>query len=303
MSRPVGFAPYAPRDVGFANALVEIVAENRAYWPLTARQVFYRYVALTGSSKGNLADKVTDTLVRLRRAQVIPFGAIRDDGVSPLVEPTWTTPIQFLDGIDPDLFAIDPWAEQDATVRVMVEAAGMAPALHRAVSDLFVPVIGMGGFPSVTLLHDVAQELARRREAVILLVSDLDPEGLTMRERIHSDILGFLQGIDGVCENLKTVTVALNIDQTDGLPTSPDKPRKAENVRGAWTRFCASNGWPEDRVIQAEALPPAEIHRLVREAIEREVIDAPAWDEAKAKSEAGRETLQLALAKAREAAA
>jgi len=54
---------------------------TRNHLPLTVRQVFYRLVATYGFEKTERAyGRLCEHLVRARRAKLIPFGVIRDDG-------------------------------------------------------------------------------------------------------------------------------------------------------------------------------------------------------------------------------
>ena len=59
--------------------------EYEDYLPLTVRQIFYRLVGAYGFEKTERAyERLGNHLVRARRAQIIRFDAIRDDGVSVL---------------------------------------------------------------------------------------------------------------------------------------------------------------------------------------------------------------------------
>ena len=62
-----------------------ILVEYEDYLPLTVRQIFYRLVGAYGFEKTERAyERLGNHLVRARRAQIIRFDAIRDDGVSVL---------------------------------------------------------------------------------------------------------------------------------------------------------------------------------------------------------------------------
>jgi len=62
--------------------VAEIIDDYREHLPLTVRQIFYRLVASYGYEKDEKAYKrLGEHLVRARRAHMVPFDAIRDDGV------------------------------------------------------------------------------------------------------------------------------------------------------------------------------------------------------------------------------
>src|SRR6056297_1433516 len=60
-----------------------VLDEYRDYWPLTCRQIFYRMVGAHGYDKTEAAyGRLCHHLANARRARLIPFYAIRDDGVT-----------------------------------------------------------------------------------------------------------------------------------------------------------------------------------------------------------------------------
>ena len=64
-----------------------ILEEYRDHWPITGRQILYRMIGRFNFSKAR-ADDLYYILGRARRAKVIPFHAIRDDGIV-TYSPTW----------------------------------------------------------------------------------------------------------------------------------------------------------------------------------------------------------------------
>src|SRR2546430_3008194 len=82
--RPKGYAPWRPQGPSRAIiAWVEAVLdEYYDHLPLTVRQIFYRLVGAYGYDKTEAAyGRLAEKLVRARRARLIPFDSIRDDGV------------------------------------------------------------------------------------------------------------------------------------------------------------------------------------------------------------------------------
>lgn len=83
-TRPRGFAPWAPRAESRALVaeVLDVLDEYADYLPLTLRQVFYRLVGTRGYPKDEKAyDRLTRVLDRARRAGLVPFDVIRDDGM------------------------------------------------------------------------------------------------------------------------------------------------------------------------------------------------------------------------------
>src|SRR4051812_49399725 len=60
-----------------------VLEEYRPQWPLTGRQIFYRLVGAHGFEKSEGAYKMLlYHISNARRGRLIPFSAIRDDGVT-----------------------------------------------------------------------------------------------------------------------------------------------------------------------------------------------------------------------------
>jgi len=82
-TRPRGFISWSPRAATLAllDQVLAVLAEYAEYLPLTVRQIFYRLVGSAGYDKTELAyDRLCEHLVKARRAGLISFDAIRDDG-------------------------------------------------------------------------------------------------------------------------------------------------------------------------------------------------------------------------------
>src|SRR5215217_9655806 len=83
--RPKGYAPWRPHKntTRLMFQVKQIIEEYRDHLPLTARQIFYRMVAAYGYPKTEkAANSLGEHLTRARRAEMIPFDHIRDDGIA-----------------------------------------------------------------------------------------------------------------------------------------------------------------------------------------------------------------------------
>src|SRR5215217_7292099 len=91
--RPKGYAPWKPQKKTrvLMSQVKEILVAYEAELPLTARQIFYRLVGAYGYPKTESAyESLTNHLVRARRAGVIRFEDIRDDGAAVMEEKHYT---------------------------------------------------------------------------------------------------------------------------------------------------------------------------------------------------------------------
>ena len=97
-SRPKGMVSWRP--TGKTRTILEqvgaVLREYREHWPLTLRQIFYRLVGVYGYGKtDNAYKRLGEYLVRARRAGVIPFDAMRDDGWTQTTLNTFESPEHF----------------------------------------------------------------------------------------------------------------------------------------------------------------------------------------------------------------
>lgn len=281
-TRVRGFAPWAPqkRTLVLLGQVNEVLEEYRSYLPLTIRQVFYRLVGNHGFDKTELAyNRLCETMNRARRAGMVPFSAIRDDGVTRYSPSYWTGVDQVLRGISgmADNYTLDRQTGQETRLFVMCEAGGMAPMLARAVDDLGVPVMSSGGFDSLTAKHSLAQELVEYGKAEILHVGDHDPSGVHLFSALAEDIEAMCYGLDSNCR-VSFTRLAVTPAQIEELALPSAPPKKTD--KRAFT----------GEAVQAEAIPPDVLTDLLRQAvIDRQ--DAAALDDVRAQEEEDREEL------------
>ena len=250
-------------------AVKAIIAMYQAELPLTARQIFYRLVGAYGYPKTEAAyERLTNYLVRARRARLIDFEAIRDDGASVMREQHYSGEEAFYSEIRAmgRRYERDKLATQDKDVRVYCEAAGMMPQLRRVTRRYSVPVYSCSGFDSLTAKQELASEVLeawtyRGRPTVILHLGDHDPSGETIFDAIAADVYAFLE-VDAPGFDPRQIAiferVALTEDQIGeyDLPTDPAK----ESSHSA--------GWGNRRACQLEALEPNVLAQILAQAIE-----------------------------------
>jgi hypothetical protein len=261
-TRVRGFAPWSPQA-----ATLELLEQVRAvldeyedFLPLTIRQIFYRLVGAHNYAKTEQAyERLCEHLNRARRARLISFDAIRDDGGVVEEPDCWTSAKQFLATVRAmaEEFQLDRSAGQKTRLVVMCEAAGMAPQLSRVANPLGVSVMSGGGFDSLTDKHKFAAALASHdRPTEVLHIGDHDPSGVNMFLAFLEDVEAFTRDLAG---NAIFTRLAVTPDQIRryGLPTAP--PKDTDNR--------AFNG----QTCQAEALAPDVLAQILRSAIEQRI--------------------------------
>lgn len=315
MSRPKGYANWEPREdtLALIDNVQNVLDEYRDHLPLTVRQIFYRLVGAYGFDKTEKAySRLCEHLVRARRARMIPFDVIRDDGTISVAPQTYADPAAFWEGVRSDLkhYSRDRLQTQDVRIELWCEAAGMVPQLRRVAFPYSVPVFSTGGFSSVTVTHEIARRaLDDERRTIFLHVGDYDPSGESIFEAMSRDAQTFVmqEGFWDLLESghdqesakqvvievedgqangswLEPVRVALTEDQVDeyDLPTAP--PKRTDTRSRRWV----------GETCQAEAMPPDQLAEIVRQAI-RAQIDLERYDAEAEAEEADRAEIQEAI--------
>lgn len=259
-TRPRGFAPWnpEPESVALVEQVRTVLATFQAHLPVTIRQVFYRLVSTVGFPKTEQAyDRLCDKVTLARRAGLLDWADFRDDGFTRRESTSWDSPADWAEAVLRSArgYRLDRQRDQERRLVVWCEAGGMVPQLARVASEFSVPVFSSGGFDSVTAKHDVAVELAGLGATTVLHVGDLDPSGVHMFGSLDEDVRSFLDGL-GAGGQVEFLRLAVTREQVDefGLPTSPPKRSDRRSFSGD--------------TVQAEAIPPDELARIVREAID-----------------------------------
>lgn len=204
-TRVRGFAPWQPRQETRAtlDQVKQVLTQYRQLWPLTARQVFYRLVGVFDFPKTeNAYKRLLEYLNRGRRAGLIPWGAIRDDGSTVVGSDRYEDAESFLSTVRDwaSRAPMDLLQHQPIHLELFCEAAGMVPQLDRVARTYGVPVRSSGGFDSTTVKHDLAVIYSQIDKPVrVLHVGDLDPSGEHLHNALGEDLNAFMEQLGGRC--------------------------------------------------------------------------------------------------------
>jgi hypothetical protein len=259
--RARGFKPWRPREASrrLLEQVSQVLEQYEQHLPVTNRQVFYRLVAAYGFEKTEQAyERLGNILNRARRAGMIPWEAIRDDGFHRGRHTGWESIADFANAVQShvDSYRIDRQAGQDRRLALWCEAAGMVPQLERIATEFSVPVLSSGGFDSVTVKHDQAKQFAGMGSVLVLHVGDHDPSGVHVFGSLDEDVRAFCEELGGHVEFRRLAVLPEHVEKYS-LETSAAKA----NDRRAFT----------GDTVQAEALPPDVLAAIVRQAVESEI--------------------------------
>jgi hypothetical protein len=264
-------------------AIVNVLNDLRAYWPLSDRRVHYallndaplRHAKKPGSVYRNDQDSYKDTCDMLTRARIfglIPWKAI-DDPTRPMV--TWAAHATvatfvrreldgFLKGYYRDLLQSQP-----NHLEIVGEKNTIASTIRPVAMEYCIPFTLGRGYCSSDRRQQMAARYGRsgKEKLVILALSDFDPEG----EDIAHSFARSMRDDFGI-ESIVPIKVALTADQVRDLNLPPKL--KAKETSSRFGKFMEQHG---DNVFELEALHPADLQRMLRSTIDS-VIDVDAFN-------------------------
>ena len=257
-----GWVDWEPRQksLEIVTQVKAVLSEYEDFLPMTIRQIFYRLVGSFSYPKQESNYKALCTILnRSRRAQMISFDAIRDDGFKEPLNRGFEDAESFWNTVEHAArsYSRDKQDGQEQRLIFITEAAGMVPQIERVASPYSVPVISSGGFDSLTTKRELAniadnEMMDECRPTVFLHIGDYDPSGESIFEALQRDVTAFCErGGAAIFER-----IALTADQVRAfdLPTSP--PKKSDTRAKHMTETC-----------QCEALSPADLAELVKASI------------------------------------
>src|SRR5215212_11353405 len=238
-------------------ALVKIIAQ---FSPVTVRQVFYQAVnrGLVPKSETKGYRVVQRRLVALRESGGIAHGDIVD-GTRYVHDHRRYHDLDEFTTYAAGLYRKDYWSTSEVNLEVWLEK----DALKGVLVPTVVNECGLGlhvtrGFASITYLQEAAEDIERDgRPTYVYVLTDFDPSGVSIAEKVEEELTTRASFSDITVERL-----AVDREQIErwNLPT---RPTKATDTRAA--KFRRLHGTDS---VELDAIPPDELRKLVREAID-----------------------------------
>ena len=258
-------------------AVIEILNENRKYWPLSDRQVHYRllpYRVLRHASKPgstyvnnkNCYNDLTDLLTRARLEELIPFAAIADETRPVVIWDVHQTPQSFAKR-EIDGFLKGYWRNllqsQPNHIEAIAEKLTLEGTIRPILRRYTIPYTIGRGYASLDPRHKLIERFrASGKERLILLyLSDFDPDG---DEIAHSFVRSLRDDFDILESDIEPIRVALTRDQIREFELLPVMTAKEGSSN--YDRFVERHG---DTVVhELDALTPAQLQDVLTHAID-----------------------------------
>ena len=236
--------------------VAHVLAEYSDHLPLTLRQVFYRLVAEHGFDKTERSyERLLDAMGNARRAGIIPFDSIRDDGITDVSPNAFDGKDHFLEVVQgaASRFRLNRQVGQAATIEVWCEAAGMVPQLVRVADPYGISVYSSSGFPSITAKHQAAIRVRDEGAVIFLHIGDHDPSGVHVFSSFEEDVTAWVDSLGGFGLFERVAVTPAQVEAYD-LATAPAKKTDRRSFDG--------------ETCQAEALGPDILAAILTTAIE-----------------------------------
>jgi hypothetical protein len=254
-------APWQPRAKNrvLLAQVEKVLAEYADHLPLTIRQIFYRLVGAHDYAKSEHAyNRLCEMLNRARRAGVVRFNTIRDDGFEIRQPTAWDDADDVLAAFRNTItsFRLDRQLGQPRRLLIAVEAAGMLPQVERIAAPYGIPVQSSGGFDSLTAKYGLAEFLGEWPAAEVLHIGDHDPSGVHVFSSLAEDVHAICEDI-GHAVDVAFTRLAVTPEQIASLvlPTAPPKSTDPRRFVG-------------EETVQAEAIPPDVLADIIQDAID-----------------------------------
>ena len=238
--------------------------------PLSVRNLFYQMLTDDGSGavieKSEAAyQKVCRQKTHLCRDRSIPWDYFADssrvsydnDGFDGLGDTA------FLDRVA-NLYRRDVWSTTGIHPQLWVESRSLYPTLAGTARELGVSLYPSGGMSSDTFVYGAAVQaiFTEREQMAVVYVGDYDPAGLQIADTLEQKLI---EHLDNAAEYYNMDAPDLTFWRVAITPqqiidhTLPTKPVKSTQSR---------KRYDIDQTVEAEAMPPDTLRRIVADAFE-----------------------------------
>lgn len=263
-----------------------ILAEYEAQgFDLTLRQLYYQFVARAWIANRDREYKRLGSIVNdARLAGLIDWDRISDRTRELEQKAHWRDPSHIINEVARQ-YRTDVWEGQPYRPEVWIEKDALIGVIAGVCDELAVPYFSCRGYVSQSSMWEAGQRLAEYQdggqEAIILHLGDHDPSGIDMTRDIQARLNMFAGAVE-------VRRLALSMEQVRQYGPPPNPAKITDSRFAGYLAEYGRESW------ELDALQPQVIAELIRDAVQGDLIDQQAWEEAQGKQERGRRLLQRA---------
>lgn len=262
---------------------VEILKAQIDFWPLTIRGLHYlllndpplRHASKPDSTYANTPESYKDLsglMTRGRLDGLVPWPALDDETRPVKMVRTYSTPAPFLRRsirVFGKGYCRDLQQSQDHYFEIIGEKSTVQSVIWPVAAEFTIPMTIGRGYCSLPPRAEMSNRFREsgRDSLVVLVLSDHDPDG----EEIGQSFCRSMRD-DFDIDEIQPIKVALTPEQIKRFELKPRMQAKETSVHHR--KFVNRHG---SDVFELEALSPAQLQQVLREAIDS-VIDRDAFD-------------------------
>lgn len=232
---------------------------------LTVRQLYYQLVARGIIPNTERSYKNTTSLVNdARMCGLIDWDAIEDRTREMVTRGRWRSPVSMIEACAQQ-YHQDLWEGQEYRVFAIVEKEALAGALGRVCTEMDIPLLPARGYPSSTVLREVALQTLRPavcagQQVIILHLGDHDPSGIDMTRDLDKRIETFM---GEYAEHVQLRRIALSMQQIEEEKPPPNPAKQTDSRFDGYAKLFGDQSW------ELDALSPTYLRALVRTEAEK----------------------------------
>ena len=261
----------------------EIITDYQAQgYDLTLRQLYYQmvsrdYIPNSQRSYKSFGSVISDA----RLAGLIDWNSIIDRTRITQTNSHWGHPSEIMRSAYKS-FGMAMWDDQEYRPRIWIEKDALIGVIQRTCTAYDVPFLACRGYMSQSAMWEDAQQAIREErqgyQPIIIHLGDHDPSGIDMSRDIEDRMNLF--GANYIIKR-----IALNYNQVEEQNPPPNPAKITDTRSGSYIEDFGPFSW------ELDALAPAYINEILREAIE-ERINWPNWEKNEKKTAYYKKTLR-----------
>lgn len=246
------------------NAIIE--SYQAQGFVLTLRQLYYQLVARdivpnTEKSYKNVGEAANKARISGR----MDWDAIEDRTRTVVTRNRWLNAAEVVRA-SAEQFHMDLWDNQPYRLFVVVEKEALAGVMQRPCYWHDIPMLAARGYPSVTVMRDMAIEqlaaaISHGQTPVLLHLGDHDPSGIDMSRDLEERLRMFIEGQNEDPDELIFKRIALNMDQIKAKKPPPNPAKSTDARFQSYRKLFGDQSW------ELDALEPAYLSQLIADEV------------------------------------
>ncbi len=271
------------KNLTLASVAAEVACKEH---PLTLRGLLYRVVSsgVLPSTDSKHYNRLGRVMTKLREAGVVPFSWIVDNLRSTVKPSSWAGLNDYVETVR-DCYRKDFWANLPEYVHVFCEKDAIAGTLAPATREFDVALSPIRGYVSLSFAHQIADQWnGINKPIAAYYVGDYDPSGFDLERDVREKLKRYC---DATFDWVRLGVLPSDFEEFNLIRLEP----KTSDKR--YPAFVERYG---DSCAEVDAIPPRELRRRVREAIESHVPQHE-WDRLRAVERIEKESFDAFLEK------